>query len=137
MQGDSRGRQGNEGSLDLRHYLQVVWKRKWLILAILGVTVGSAWVFQDQQERIFMATATVLIEPEPPRVVNIQDVAPGTGSASEYYATQYRVITSRPIAEATIERLLAVAWWDWPVDRITRNLGAIRGGDVDALERVE
>jgi virginiamycin A acetyltransferase len=34
-----------------------------------------------------------------------------------------------------VERLMAVAWWDWPLDRITANLAAIRGSDVDALER--
>lgn len=35
---------------------------------------------------------------------------------------------------ATIDRLLAVAWWDWPTDKIDRNLNAIRGADIDALE---
>ena len=34
----------------------------------------------------------------------------------------------------TVDRLLAVAWWNWPVDKITRNLNAIRGADIDALE---
>ncbi|MEQ8748820.1 MAG: CatB-related O-acetyltransferase, partial [Amphiplicatus sp.] len=36
---------------------------------------------------------------------------------------------------STITRLLHVAWWDWPAEKITRNLAAIRGGDIDALER--
>jgi virginiamycin A acetyltransferase len=34
----------------------------------------------------------------------------------------------------TIARLLDVAWWDWPVDKIGRNLNAIRGADIAALE---
>ena len=34
----------------------------------------------------------------------------------------------------TARRLLAVGWWDWPADKITRNLAAIRGADIDALE---
>ena len=34
----------------------------------------------------------------------------------------------------TVERLLHVVWWDWPVDKITRNLNAIRGADISALE---
>lgn len=34
----------------------------------------------------------------------------------------------------TVARLLRVAWWDWPVDKITRNLNAIRGADIAALE---
>ena len=36
--------------------------------------------------------------------------------------------------QRTIDRLLKVAWWDWPVDKITRNLNAIRGADIRALE---
>ncbi len=36
--------------------------------------------------------------------------------------------------DATIDRLLAIAWWDWPADKITRNLAAITGGDVSLLE---
>jgi Acetyltransferase (isoleucine patch superfamily) len=36
---------------------------------------------------------------------------------------------------ATVERLLAIAWWDWPVETITRNLESIVGGDVDRLVR--
>jgi len=105
MQAGSRSTQGNAGALDLRHYFRVVWKRKWLILAVLGATTGAAWVVQSQQIPIFQATATILIEPEPPRVVNIADVTPGPGNAQEYYATQQRIITSRPVVEAAIERL--------------------------------
>ncbi|MBN9668898.1 CatB-related O-acetyltransferase [Roseibium aggregatum] len=37
--------------------------------------------------------------------------------------------------ETTIERLLEIAWWDWPADRIARHLSAIRGADLDALEK--
>ena len=39
--------------------------------------------------------------------------------------------------EATIARLLEIAWWDWPVDKITRNLDAIRGADIERLEKAE
>lgn len=34
----------------------------------------------------------------------------------------------------TVRRLRAAAWWDWPQDRIARNLDAIRGADIAALE---
>ena len=36
--------------------------------------------------------------------------------------------------ERTVERLLAIAWWDWPVDKISRNLDAVRGDDIARLE---
>ncbi len=36
---------------------------------------------------------------------------------------------------ATITRLLHIGWWDWPAEKITRNLAAIRGADIEALEK--
>lgn len=44
------------------------------------------------------------------------------------------VIRSRFDA-ATVERLLAVAWWDWDAEKVTRNVRAICSGDVGALEQ--
>jgi virginiamycin A acetyltransferase len=35
-----------------------------------------------------------------------------------------------------IERLLATAWWDWPADKVTRNLAALTGNDPAALDRL-
>ena len=34
----------------------------------------------------------------------------------------------------TVSRLMAVAWWDWPIDRIMRNIDAIAGADIEKLE---
>ncbi len=34
----------------------------------------------------------------------------------------------------TIARLNAIAWWDWPVEQISRNLALISGGEIAALE---
>ncbi|MBB2496367.1 Vat family streptogramin A O-acetyltransferase [Aquipseudomonas ullengensis] len=35
----------------------------------------------------------------------------------------------------TVAILESLAWWDWPVEKITRNLGLIVAGDIDALRR--
>lgn len=35
--------------------------------------------------------------------------------------------------EATIETLLAAAWWDWPKERIAAALPALMSGDIEAL----
>lgn len=34
-----------------------------------------------------------------------------------------------------VQRLLAVAWWNWSAEKISRHLPAIMGGDIDELER--
>ena len=36
---------------------------------------------------------------------------------------------------STVQRLQALAWWNWPVDKITRNLEAIVSANVEDLER--
>lgn len=45
-----------------------------------------------------------------------------------------RIVRMR-FSDDVVERLLAVAWWDWPVEKITRHLDAIRGSDIFRLER--
>lgn len=44
------------------------------------------------------------------------------------------VVVKKRFDDKTIERLLTIAWWDWPVDKIGRNLNAIRGSDISLLE---
>ncbi|WP_428699578.1 CatB-related O-acetyltransferase [Stappia sp.] len=43
-----------------------------------------------------------------------------------------RVVRMR-FDEATIDALLEIAWWNWPAEKIARNLAAIRGADLDKL----
>ncbi len=33
-----------------------------------------------------------------------------------------------------IGRLLSIQWWDWPPEKLTRNVGLLTGLDLDALE---
>lgn len=39
--------------------------------------------------------------------------------------------------EATVAALLAIRWWDWPVEKIAANAALIAGADIGALERAE
>ncbi len=63
------------------------------------------------------------------RAVVTQDVPP------------YAIVAGNPARvlrirfdEPTVARLLALAWWDWPVEKITRAIPAIRDADLAALE---
>jgi virginiamycin A acetyltransferase len=64
------------------------------------------------------------------RSVVTRDVAP------------YTVVGGNPaqplkqrFSDEVIARLLQIAWWDWPVEKISRNLAAITATDLEALER--
>ena len=47
-----------------------------------------------------------------------------------------KVIKPR-FSDAVVNELRAIKWWDWPVEKITRNLSAIVGADVAALKNAE
>jgi len=47
-----------------------------------------------------------------------------------------KLIKSR-FAPEIVTRLQSIAWWDWPVERITRHMALIVSGDVAALEQAE
>lgn len=44
-------------------------------------------------------------------------------------------VIKRRFSEETIRELERISWWDWPVAKISRNLEAIVGGNVDELRR--
>jgi virginiamycin A acetyltransferase len=74
-----------------------------------GVTIGDG--------AIIATNATV-----------VKDVAPYTIVGGN----PAREIRKR-FPEATIQRLLEIKWWDWEMERITRNVQALTGLDLDAL----
>jgi polysaccharide biosynthesis transport protein len=99
------GSPGPEAPSPLHLYLKVLRDRWLIVLLVFAVTVASAVVFTSRQTPIYQAAATVLIEPEAPKVMNIPEVTRETGGAQDYYATQYKVLQSRPVVEAVIRRL--------------------------------
>lgn len=42
-------------------------------------------------------------------------------------------VVKRRYSDDVIAELLVICWWDWPVEKITRNLHAIVGADLSAL----
>lgn len=69
-------------------------------------------------------------------------VVVGAGAVVGGVVPPYSVIVGNPgrvvrhrFDDATVERLLRIAWWDWPIGRILANESAICGADLEALER--
>jgi polysaccharide biosynthesis transport protein len=94
-----------ESPSPLHAYLKVLRTRLWLIIGVLIVTVTSAVVFTSMQTPIYEGTATVLIDPEPPRVVNIAEVKNDMAASLDYHATQYKILQSRSVVDPVIQQL--------------------------------
>ena len=102
--------QGDE--VDLRAYWRVITRHRWTILAVFSAVVVLTLLVTLRQTKIYASTATLVIETSAPRVLDkdaVQDVVEtGAGSwwsSKEYFETQYKVITSRSVAQRVVERL--------------------------------
>jgi uncharacterized protein involved in exopolysaccharide biosynthesis len=89
----------------LKDYYRTLRKHRWLVCGLFLAAVLTVGIYSFVQTPVYQATATVLIEPEPPKVLNIQEVSPIGSPTQDYYRTQYEIMTSRPIIEKVIETL--------------------------------
>lgn len=95
----------------IQKYLQILLKRKFIILVILFITFGATAVWTYSRPRIYRASTTVLIDQKAPQVLGNQvnevvDMSTGTfWRNKEYMETQRKIITSTTIARKVAERL--------------------------------
>ena len=97
-----------EAHSQVADYRRLLRKHKWLMTGIFLLTVLTTAIWTFVQVPIYEAVATILIEPEPPKVLNIQDVVPmGGASDRNFYPTQYEIMKSRPVLERAAAALNA------------------------------
>lgn len=84
-------------------------KKGWWVILLCTMATGALSAFQVMREpKIYKATATIKIDPSPARPLGdaVQvDMGSQYWLTSAYYETQYGIIKSRRISEATVRRL--------------------------------
>lgn len=67
----------------------------------------------------------------------------GAGAAVGGDVPPYTIVAGNParvvrhrLSEQDAERMMQLAWWNWPIDHILRHEALICGGDLDAVEAV-
>ncbi len=98
-----------EGSdLDLRYYSGVLWRGRWLVVVamILGVALSSLVAYLQVPE--YQARSLVQIEPPVPFFMGVNEALMGGGGYwqnTDFYNTQFKIITSKAIADKVIDEL--------------------------------
>lgn len=99
-------------AIDFHAYWRTIVRRRWIIVPFFVATVLVTAVVTLRQTKIYDATCTIIIDLAAPRVLEkeqVQEVVDsGAGAAwysREYYETQYRVITSRAVAQRVSDKL--------------------------------
>lgn len=94
----------SDAGIDIRHYLNVLWSRKWLIL--ITPIVFGLWAFMGtlSQKPFYTATLTLLFEQEEQPIVRIEDMYRGINRGYEFTQTQYGILKSRNIAEQVVRK---------------------------------
>ncbi|TXH98092.1 MAG: polysaccharide biosynthesis tyrosine autokinase [Rheinheimera sp.] len=94
-----------EEVIDLRKYFNVISRAKWRIFA-LAVLVSALTVFVVLNLKpIYSSKATLLIESQQAKAVQIEEVYGINSAQQEYYLTQFEILKSRSIAETVIDKL--------------------------------
>ncbi len=96
---------GEESQIDIRHYLRVVRKRKWTILAVFVILVLTVVINDFTKVPIYEASARMIIEKSNPNVVSIQEVMAFDSWDPDYKETQFRIIQSRSVARSVIKKM--------------------------------
>ncbi len=109
MQSTEPAREPDErADLDLKRYALVIGKRKWVVAACLVMGVTLAVLYTTRQTKIYMATASVVVDPTPPQVFGSQVkevIQLGAGSYwsnQEYYNTQVDILEGYDLARLTV-----------------------------------
>lgn len=94
-----------EGSA-LNEYLNVIGRRKRIVLACLLISVLIVGITSLLMDKVYRAEVTVEIAPEDPKVTGFEELNEiSVQQQDEFYETQYKLLKSRSLAAGVIKKL--------------------------------
>ena len=94
-----------EESINLRDLLMTLWRRKLVIMGTALIVTGFTVLVVMQIVPLYIAEASVVVEPPRTNVVDIESVAPGLSTDWFTQETQAAILGSRVLAEKAVDRL--------------------------------
>ena len=91
--------------VSIKDYLDVLLRRKWLVLGFLLLTFVTTAIFTLSATRIYKATATLEVSQEQAKVTKFEEVVAGEMRSQEYMQTQVGLLESKALAMRVAEKL--------------------------------
>ena len=95
-------------TLDVVRYWRAVSRNRWRILALVSAVGILAAMFASGLPPVYRSTATILIEPNKPKVVSIEEVYSSLTTTQQYFQTQVEILNSRELAATLVRKLKLV-----------------------------
>ncbi len=99
-------------TIHIKDYLAVLRRRKWILISFFLITVTTIAIGTFKQQKIYRATATVIVDARSPEVLSGRDVRDVVelGESNywgyrDYMETQYEIIKSRRLAYGVVKKL--------------------------------
>lgn len=117
-----------DDEIDLRLYLEVLWRRKWLLILLVVLSVAAAYLLTRSMEPVYESEATVLIRTDTPGLAVVDGSRAGPSLSAE---TALQMLRSRQLAGAAAAELLEAGSLDaalveqvgsietWILDRVS------------------
>ena len=94
-----------EEEIHLRDYIEVIVRRKWLVLGLLFFTFISTLIFTLASEKLYLGTGSIEASQESQRVTKFEDVSSEKLRFDEFVNTQVSLLKSNALANRVINEL--------------------------------
>ncbi len=90
--------------MELRDYIRILWRRRWLIALAIAVAAGSSLAVTSRITPKYQATARVFIGPRSIDQSDLSGALQEINFSREFVASYAEVLESYPLAEQVVER---------------------------------
>ena len=100
--GSSYGDEVVEGRRTVQQYLNVIYKRLPLIIALTTLVTVAAAFYMYRQPSVYQATTELLIEPRKPKVTSKESININFGNDINYYNTQLELLENPDLMKKVV-----------------------------------
>ena len=94
-----------ESRRSIREYLNVVYKRLPLILALAILTTGAVALYMYRQPSMYVANTEIIVEPRKPKPQSKDAININFGGDQQYYNTQLKLLQNPDLMRDVVVRL--------------------------------